>query len=117
LKIQGRDDVAKEIEFNIFSRKTLWSLIFSNTKDGLRFAAGSFLPDGFELYSKMLRYVSDRLRAYNATLKDVFVVVEDKPIKLSYQNSSEYMIKAMTKNLPIIFKVQVKNKGYDFQVK
>jgi hypothetical protein len=116
MKLTSRDTIAKDITAKVFGQKTIWSLIFK-PKEGLNFAAGSSMPTELMLYDKMIRNVTDSLRTHGAILKEVFVDIESETKKLDRTTAALYMNKIIREDLPVIFRVQVKNKNYDCQVK
>jgi len=104
-----------EIEME-FSKKTVWSLIFS-AKEGTDFVSGKSRQSEDTLYDKMIKNVSAKLKEYDATLKEVFVSIGSENKKLDMSSAKELMMKVILLDLPLIFRVQIENKNYDYQVK
>ena len=115
MKLSNRDNIAKEIEFSVFYSKTVWSLIFK-PRESMRFISGPHISDQ-SLFSKMMDNVTEKLRVHGATLKEAYVIIDGERKKLDYQSANGYMTKVIREDLPVIFKVQIQNKNYEYQVK
>lgn len=116
MKLSNRDNIAKEVEVSIFYSKTVWSLIFK-PQEGMKFvSSGSYVSDEI-LFRRMVDNVSEKLRIHGATLKETYVVVNSERKKLDWQTANGLMTKIIREDLPVIFRVQIQNKNYEFQVK
>lgn len=114
MKLFNRSSIAKDVEYGVFRGKDVWSFIFK-VREGLKFVSGAHFTDA-DLYTKMVRNVSEKLKEYDTTLKEVFVVINSENKLLTYENAHEYMTKIIRENLPVIFRVVIKNKTFDYQV-
>jgi hypothetical protein len=116
MKLSNRDNIAKEVEVSIFYSKTVWSFIFK-PQEGLRFITGGPFVNDTSLFRKMVDNVTEKLRKHGASLKEVYVVIDSERKKLDWQSANGLMTKIIREDLPVIFKVQIQNKNYEYQVK
>lgn len=115
MKIFNEETIPIEIEAE-FNKRTVWSLIFS-AKESTAFVSGKSSHSELTLYDKMIGNVYDKLKEYGATLKEVFVSINSERIKLDRESAEKYMNRIIREDLPLIFRVQIENKNYDYQVK
>ena len=116
MKLFNRDSIAREIELKVFKGKTVWELIFSNTIEGIRFVSGSNRYSNKRLFEKMESNVNRKINILGGQLKDTYIVVKGRRKFIDYKNSEELMGKVMSKHLPVIFKIMIRNKYYEFKV-
>ena len=114
MELFSRDSIARDVEWKVFRGMDVWRLIFKPI-DGMRFVTSSH-PLESSLFDKLNTNVTEKLQPHGVSLKEMVVVIGDERKKLTYQNADELMVRIIRENLPVIFKVMIKNKIYEFQV-
>lgn len=116
MKLFNRDSIARDIEFKLFVGKDVWSLIFPNVRDGIRFISGGYTSDK-RLYEKMYYHVKTRVRILGGELKSIHIIQENGRRKeIDYRNADKLMGDVMGKHLSVVFKIMVRNKYYEYTV-
>jgi len=115
MKLINRDSIARDIQFKVFSNKTIWDLIFPDLREGIHFVSRYYYSDR-RLYEKMYYNVKTRSNILGGQLKSIYINLNNKKKELNYKNADKFMGNIMSKNLPITFKIIVRNKYYEFTV-
>lgn len=115
MKLINRDSIARDIEYKVF-KTTVWDLIFPDAREGISFVSGRYYSDQ-RLYEKMYNNVRMKVRILGGELKEVWTKAGKRRKILDYKTSPEVMGEAMSKQLPITFKIMIRNKYYEFTVK
>jgi hypothetical protein len=111
MKLFNRDSIAADIEFKIFRGKTVWSLAFKPA-EGINFVVGPTYSYR-RIFEKLENNVKEKLRIQGANLTNIFLT---DGRELNYKNSDELMREVILKELPLIFKIMIKGKYYEFQL-
>lgn len=116
MKLFSRDSIANDIKFKVFNRKTVWSLTFPDTRDALRFVStsGRYNKDIFDL---MYYNVKRRVEECGGSLSCIYMIKGDRKKYIDYKNSERYMREIFRKEIPLFFRVMIRNKYYDYEVK
>ena len=115
MKVFNEETTPIDIQTEL-NKKTVWSLIFS-AKESIAFVSGKYSPNEFTLYDRMVGNVSEKLKEYGAILKEIFVIINSEKIKLDRESAQKYMQKIIREDLSLIFRIQIENKNYEYQVK
>lgn len=115
MRLFNRDSIAADIDFYIFKNKTVWSLAFK-AAEGINFVVGPAAHSYRRVYEKVEANVKEKIRIHGASLAGIYVVVDNKRKEIDYKNADEMMNEVMRKELPLIFKIMIRGKYYEFQV-
>lgn len=116
MKLFNRDSIARDIEFKVFANKDVWGLTFPNARDGIRFVSSSYTSNR-RLYEKMYNHVKSKVHILGGQLRSIFVIKENGRRKeIDYRNAEDLMGEVMGKHLPVVFKIMVRNKYYEYTV-
>jgi hypothetical protein len=118
MKLYNRDSIAADIKNRVFAGKDVWSFIFPDVREGLRFVAtGGPAYSDKRLFEKMEGSVAKKVSLFGASLKSIYFVENGRRKTISYKNAQEHMGRIMRNKLPVIFKIMLKNKYYEYKVK
>jgi len=115
MRLFNRDSIAADIEFQVFKNKTVWSLAF-RAAEGINFVVGPAAHSYRRIYEKIENNVKEKIRIHGATLAGIYVIIGDKKKGIDFKNAEELMAEVIRKELPLIFKIMIKGKYYEFQV-
>jgi len=115
MKLFNRDSIARDIEFKVFVKKSVWDLIFPDTREGIRFVSGGYISNK-RLYEKMYHNVKTRVHILGGNLRGIYVIKNKRRKELTYRNAEVLMEDVMGKHLSVTFKIMIRNKYYEFTV-
>lgn len=110
----SRDTVASRIQNTIFN-KQLYSLIAS-PQDMIKFLTSTYVEPR-NLYFLLDRNIKEKIMGHGGTLKAVYVNIDGTRHKITWENSNDLFEKVLRYNYPVIFKIMIRNKYYEFTTK
>lgn len=110
-----KENIAKEVE-EVFHNKTVWSLIFPDPREAIKFVIGSHYSNS-KLFEMLRRNVTEAVGQNNGELIELYYKPKKRKIGINQNNSELLLREALDRRLPIIFKIKIKNKNYEFTVK
>jgi len=117
MKLFSRDSIARDIRYNVFENKTVWSLVFQDVQDGIKYISGAQCSNRI-LYEKLYKNVRNKVEALDGKVKSIYVYMDGKKkYELNYQTAENLVGDILRKQLSLTFKIMVKNKYYEFVVK
>lgn len=110
-----RENIAKEIEDNVFRDKTIWSLIFPSPREAIKFVT-SVDYSNTKLFEMLERNVRQSVGENGGDLGGVCFIPQKRRVNINHKNSENLLKEALDRRLPVTFKVKIKNKYYEFIV-
>ena len=117
MKLFNRDSIARDIEYKIFNGKDVWSLVFTDVKEGIHFVASGTSMTRRRMFEKMEYNVRRKANILGGKLRHIYVILESgRRREMNYRNAEDLMSKVMDKQLNVVFKIMVRNKYYEYTV-
>lgn len=110
-----RENIANKIEDNVFHDKTLWSLIFPNPREAIKFVT-SIDYSNTKLFEMLERNVRQGIGENGGDFGGLYFVPQKRKMTINHKNSESLLKEALDRRLPVMFKVKIKNKYYEFVV-
>lgn len=108
----SRDTIANRIQQTVFS-KQLFSLIAS-PQDMIKFLTSTYVEPR-NLYFLLDRNIKEKIMSHGGALKAVYVDVDGVRQQITWDNSNDLFGKVLRYNYPVIFKIMIRNKYYEFK--
>lgn len=110
----SRNTIAANIRAEVFD-KELWSLI-APPQTMIKFITSSML-NARNMYYLMERNVSEKVNSRGGNLKSIHVFKGKRKYRMTKENAHELMSKILyDKECKVLFKVNIRNKTFDFVV-
>jgi hypothetical protein len=107
-----RDDIARDIRLAIFSKPIL-SLV-APSREMIKIITSPFINE-FELFSRLVKNVNDKLSGLDAKLEEIYYREGRKKKVVNKENADKIMHKLLFEDsTKLIFRVKIKNKYFEF---